>query len=121
LLRDEVAASSGFSLHAGVVALVYFAYSGADSGVYSAGAQCVTLGYIAAFIVLMRRPHGDHDGFLRIYWWPVIAVAGFFATFTIAQASTGVFMLLGTLLVFGTGLYFIARRDQVSAPEPIFD
>ena len=89
--------------------------------VTSAGAQCVTLGYIAAFIVLMRRPHGDHNGLLRMYWWPVIAVAGCFAAFSVAQAQVDVFLLLGVLLALGTGLYFVARRGKVSTPQPIFD
>jgi amino acid transporter len=89
--------------------------------VTSFGAQGVTLGYIAAFIMLMRRAHGDHDGILRAYWWPIIGVASAFATFSIIQASASVFMLVGGLLAVGTALYFIARRSEVSVPEPIFD
>jgi len=87
----------------------------------SVGAQCVMLATIAAFVVLMRRPHGDHDGVLRAWWWPAIAVAGAFAIFSIMQAPASAFLLLSGLLAVGTALYFIARRGQVSAPEPIFD
>jgi len=89
--------------------------------VTSLGGQFVVLATIGAFIVLMRRPHGDHDGVLRVYWWPTIAVAGTFAVFSILQAPASAFLLLGGLLAVGTVLYFIARRGEASAPEPIFD
>jgi len=29
--------------------------------------------------------------------------------------------LLGGLIVFGTGLYFVARGDETFVPEPEFD
>lgn len=89
--------------------------------VTSLGAQCVTLVYIVAFILLMRRSHGGHDGKLAFYWWPVILVAAFFAIFSIAQAPPKAFLLLAALLAAGTVLYFLERRSQVSAPEPILD
>jgi predicted cobalt transporter CbtA len=69
----------------------------------------------------MRRPHGDHDGALRFYWWPAIVVASAFAIFAIMQAPSSAFLLLGGLLIVGTALYFIARRGEASAPEPLFD
>lgn len=89
--------------------------------VTSLGAQCVTLVYILAFVLLMRRSHGGHDGKLALHWWPVIFVAAFFALFSIAQAPAKAFALLAALIVIGTGLYFLERRGEVSAPEPILD
>jgi len=85
------------------------------------GGQFMTLATVAAFVILMRRPHGDHDGMLRAYWWPAIAVASAFAIFSIMQAPASAFLLLGGLVVAGTVLYFVERRGEVSAPEPIFD
>ncbi|MEJ2257994.1 MAG: APC family permease [Woeseiaceae bacterium] len=89
--------------------------------VTSLGAQCVTLLYIFAFVVLMRRNHRNHDGQLAPYWWPVIVAGAFFALFSIAQAPARAFLLLAALLVVGTALYFLARRSEISAPEPILD
>ena len=89
--------------------------------VTSLGAQGVTLVYIVAFVLLMRRPHGNHDGSLALYWWPVIFVAAFFAIFSIAQAPARAFLLLAALLVVGTILYFLERRNEVTAPEPILE
>ncbi|MDH3820574.1 MAG: APC family permease, partial [Gammaproteobacteria bacterium] len=89
--------------------------------VTSLGGQCVTLVYILAFVLLMRRSHGGHDGRLALYWWPVILVAAFFAIFSIAQAPAKAFLLLAALLVVGTVLYFLERRSEISAPEPILD
>ena len=89
--------------------------------VTSLGGQGVTLVYIFAFVLLMRRSHGGHNGRLATYWWPVIFVAAFFALFSIAQAPAKAFLLLATLLVVGTALYFLERRGEVSAPEPILD
>ena len=89
--------------------------------VTSLGAQCVTLIYVLAFVLLMRRSRGGHDGRLAPYWWPVILVAAFFAIFSIAQAPAKAFLLLGALLAFGTVLYFLERRSEVSAPEPILE
>jgi amino acid transporter len=89
--------------------------------VTSLGSQCVTLVYILAFVLLMRRRHGGHDGILALYWWPVILVAAFFALFSIAQAPANAFLLLAALLAVGTLLYFLARRSEVSTPEPILE
>ena len=89
--------------------------------VTSLGGQCVTLVYILAFVLLMRRSHGGHDGRLALYWWPVILVAAFFAIFSIAQAPAKAFLLLAALLIVGTVLYFLERRSEISAPEPILD
>ena len=89
--------------------------------VTSLGAQCVTLVYLLAFVLLMRRSHGGHDGRLAPYWWPVIFVAAFFALFSIAQAPAKAFLLLAALLAVGTVLYFLERRSEVSAPEPILE
>ena len=89
--------------------------------VTSLGAQCVTLVYILAFVLLMRRSRGGHDGKLAPHWWPVILVAAFFAIFSIAQAPAKAFLLLGALLAFGTVLYFMERRSEVRAPEPILE
>ena len=91
------------------------------ASVTSLGAQCITLVYITAFIFLMRRSHGSHDGRLAYYWWPVIFVAAFFALFSIAQAPAKAFLLLAALLTVGTALYFLERRNEVSAPEPILE
>jgi amino acid transporter len=89
--------------------------------VTSLGAQCVTLVYIVAFVLLMRRISASHDGRLAPYWWPVILIAAFFAIFSIAQAPAKAFLLLGALLAVGTVLYFLERRSEVSAPEPILE
>ncbi|WP_427969104.1 APC family permease [Altererythrobacter sp.] len=85
------------------------------------GAQGMTLCFLAAFVVLMRRSDERHDGILRFYWWPVIAVTALFAIFTILQAPQSAFALLGVLLVAGTALYFVARRETITAPEPEFE
>ncbi len=89
--------------------------------VTSLAAQCVTLVYILAFVLLMRRSHGGHDGILAFYWWPVIFIAAFFALFSIAQAPAKAFLLLAALLAVGTLLYFLARRSEVSTPESILE
>lgn len=89
--------------------------------VTSLGAQCVTLVYILAFVLLIRRSHGGQDGKLTFYWWPVIFVAAFFALFSIAQAPAKAFLLLAVLLAIGTALYFLERRREVSVPEPILE
>lgn len=91
------------------------------ASVTSLAAQCVTLVYIAAFVLLMRRGHGGHEGSLALYWWPVIFVAAFFALFSIAQAPAKAFLLLAALLAIGTVLYFLERRGEVTAPEPILE
>ena len=87
--------------------------------VTSLGAQFTTLSFVIAFVVLMRRSHHGHNGSLALYWWPVILVAAFFALFSIAQAPAKAFLLLAALLVVGTALYFLERRSEISAPEPI--
>ena len=87
--------------------------------VTSLSQQFVALVYISAFVLLMRRSHGDHDGILKLKWWPVILVAVSFAIFSIAQAPAKAFLLLGALLAVGTALYYLERRNEVSAPEPI--
>jgi len=89
--------------------------------VTSLGAQFTTLVYILAFVLLMRRNHRGHDGRLALYWWPVVFVAAFFALFSIAQAPAKAFLLLAALLVAGTALYFLERRSEISAPEPILE
>ena len=89
--------------------------------VTSLGAQLTTLVYILAFVLLMRRNHRGHDGKLALYWWPVVFVAAFFALFSIAQAPAKAFLLLAALLVAGTALYFLERRSEISAPEPILE
>lgn len=89
--------------------------------VTSLGAQLTTLVYILAFVLLMRRNHRGHDGELALYWWPVVFVAAFFALFSIAQAPAKAFLLLAALLVAGTALYFLERRSEISAPEPILE
>ena len=89
--------------------------------VTSLGAQFTTLVYILAFVLLMRRNHRGHDGKLALYWWPVVFVAAFFALFSIAQAPAKAFLLLAALLVAGTALYFLERRSEISAPEPILE
>lgn len=89
--------------------------------VTSLGAQLITLVYILAFVLLMRRSHYGHDGRLALYWWPVVFVAAFFALFSIAQAPAKAFLLLAALLVVGTALYFLERRSEISAPEPIWE
>lgn len=89
--------------------------------VTSLGAQFTTLSFVIAFVVLMRRSHHGHNGSLALYWWPVILVAAFFALFSIAQAPAKAFLLLAALLVVGTALYFLERRSEISAPEPILE
>lgn len=87
--------------------------------VTSLAAQLTTLVFILAFISLMRRSQNGHHGTLELYWWPVIAVATFFAVFSIVQAPLKAFLLLAGLLAVGTALYFLERRGEVSAPEPV--
>ena len=87
--------------------------------VTSLGAQCATLVYIFAFVLLMRRRQGDHNGTMALYWWPVIFVAAFFAVFSIAQAPAKAFLILAALVAVGTMLYLLERRNEVKAPEPI--
>jgi amino acid transporter len=89
--------------------------------VTSLGAQCVTLVFISAFVLLMRRIHRGQGRALAPYWWPVIFVAAFFAVFSIAQAPTKAFLLLAALLAVGTPLYFLERSSEVRVPEPILE
>ncbi len=91
------------------------------ASVTSVGGQFVTLVYIGAFVVLMRRRHGNHNGKLAFWWWPVILVGAYFSVFSIIQASMKAFMLLGVLIAFGTALYFLARSNEVTAPDPILE
>jgi amino acid transporter len=89
--------------------------------VTSLGAQLVWLVVVAAFAVLMKSPDDRRDGHLAAYWWPIMAVSAGFGLFTIMQAPPSAFALLAGLLVAGTGLYFVARRTTVNAPEPELD
>ena len=89
--------------------------------VTSLGAQCVTLVFISAFVLLMRRIHRGQGRALAPYWWPVIFVAAFFAVFSIAQAPAKAFLLLAALLAVGTPLYFLERSSEVRVPEPILE
>ncbi len=91
------------------------------ASVTSMGSQLAALVMFAAFVLLMRGTDHGHDGRLSICWWPIIAVAAFFALFTIAQAPPTAFALIFVLLALGTGLYFVARRETVLSPEPEFD
>jgi amino acid transporter len=85
-------------------------------------ASTVTMLIVAAsFAILMRRTDERHNGRLALYWWPVIAVSGGFALFTMIQAPASAFGLLAVLLAVGSGLYFVARRKAVSVPEPAFN
>lgn len=89
--------------------------------VTSLGDQFIGLVCIAAFVVLMRRRHGAHDGVLKARWWPASMVTGGFAIFNLMQAPASAFLFLGGLLAAGTGLYCTAGRGRVVAPEPILD
>ena len=89
--------------------------------VTSLSQQFIAVVYILAFVLLMRRKDRGHDGRLAYYWWPVILVAASFATFSIAQAPSKAFLLLGVLLAVGTALYYLERRNEVSAPESIVE
>ena len=87
----------------------------------SLGGQLVVLCYVGAFAVLMRRTTEAHDGILPLRWWPAMVIAAGFAVFTIVRAPASAFALLAGLLVIGIGLYFVARRGEVTAPAPAFD
>ncbi|WP_095012111.1 APC family permease [Tsuneonella mangrovi] len=76
---------------------------------------------VLAFIVLMHRAENGHDGHMAWYWWVVLAIFSAFCFYIIAQAQLSAYLLLLVLLVLGYGLYYIARRDEVIAPEPEFD
>ncbi len=76
---------------------------------------------IASFVVLMRRTDERHNGRLALYWWPVMAVSGGFTVFTMIQAPASAFGLMIVLLIVGTGLYFVARRQEARVPDPVFD
>jgi len=87
----------------------------------SLGSQLVVLCYVCAFAVLMRRFSEANDGTLPLRWWPAMGIAAVFAVFTIVQAPTSAFALLAALLALGTGLYFVARKGEVTAPVIKFD
>ena len=85
--------------------------------VTSLGGNLVLLGAFAAFVVLMKR--GNHR--LTVFWLVTLAVAIAFAIFAAMQAPLRGFLLLGGLLAVGGALYFITRRNEVTAPHAIFD
>lgn len=87
----------------------------------SLGSQLVVLCYVCAFAVLMRRFSEANDGTLPLRWWPAMGIAAGFAVFTIVQAPTSAFALLAALLAIGTGLYFVARKGEVTAQVIEFD
>lgn len=83
--------------------------------------QIVTLSALAAFIVLRHRGQVGHPVSVGPGWYLCIAIAASFAIFASVQANLAAFGLLGALVVFGTGLYFVARRDETFVPQPEFD
>jgi amino acid transporter len=87
----------------------------------SLGSQLVVLCYVGAFAVLMRSTTEEHNRNLPLLWWPAMLIAAGFAVFTIVQAPASAFALLAGLLLIGTGLYFVARRGEVTAPAPELD
>lgn len=82
----------------------------------SLGSQFVVLCYVGAFPVLMRRKGELHGGTLSVRWWLVMGIAAGFAMFSIVQAPPSAFALSAALMAVGTGLYFVARKDEVAAP-----
>lgn len=84
------------------------------------GSQIIVLSFCVAFLALLRRKHGGHSGNL-VFWIPVTIVAMAFSLFAAVQAPFEAYALFGVLLAAGTLLYFVARRGEVSAPEPIFE
>lgn len=106
-------------LFSGLIALLSltggFAFLAEVVGV---AAQIVTLGSLAAFVVLRRRGQDGHLPGVGPGWYLCIAVGASCAIFAAAQAGLGAFALLGGLIVFGTGLYFVARGDETFVPEP---
>jgi len=106
-------------LFSGLIALLLltggFAFLAEVMGV---AAQIVTLGSLAALVVLRRRGQEGHLPGVGPGWYLCIAVGASYAIFAAAQAGLGAFALLGGLSVFGTGLYFVARGDETFVPEP---
>lgn len=82
------------------------------------GSQIIVVSFCLAFLVLLSRNHGGHSGNF-LFWIPVTLVAMAFSVFAAIQAPMEAYALFGVLLVAGTGLYLVARRSEVSAPEPI--
>lgn len=89
--------------------------------VMGVGSQIVSLACLAAFVVLRRRGHAERSRRIGPGWWLCLLIGGSYSIFATIQASAGAFILLGLLVVMGTGLYFIARRDETFVPEPEFD
>ncbi len=89
--------------------------------VMGVAAQIVTLSALGAFVVLRRRGQEGHPLGVGPWWYLCIAIAAAFAIFAAAQADLGAFAVLGALIVFGTGLYFVARADETFVPVPEFD
>lgn len=83
--------------------------------------QVVTLASFAAFVALRRR--GDHGRpkSIGLGWWLCLALASFYSIFAGIQGSYGAYVLLGVLMLMGSGLYYIAKRDETYAPQPEFD
>ena len=89
--------------------------------VMGVGSQITVLICLAAFVILRRRGHDGHPEAIGPGWWLCIILGSAYAIFATIQASLGAFVLLGVLILMGTGLYLIARRDETYVPEPEFD
>ncbi len=89
--------------------------------VMGVGSQLIGFFAYAAFVVLRLRGQAGHPQAIGIWWWLCIAVASAYSIFAIIQASLNAFSLTGGLIALGTGLYFIAKRDETFTPEPEFD
>jgi amino acid transporter len=91
------------------------------ANVMGVAAQIVSLSCLSAFVVLRRRGQEGHPLGVGPGWYLCIAVGASFAIFAAAQADLAAFAVLGVLILFGTGLYFVARADETFVPEPEFD
>ena len=108
-----------FSAIAAVLSLTGgFAFLAEVMGVAS---QVVALACFAAFVVLRRRGQDGRPKTIGPGWWLCLVLASAYSIFAGVQGSLGAFVLLGVLVLIGTGLYYIARRDETFVPEPEFD
>ena len=89
--------------------------------VQSLGSQIVLLMCFGAFVILRKNGHTGEPRPIGPKWWVILFLAAGYSIFASAQAGIEVYAMLALLVVVGTGLYFVARRGETSAPEPEFD
>ncbi|MEM5518726.1 APC family permease [Henriciella sp. AS95] len=89
--------------------------------VTSLGAQIAILSMFAAFVYFQVRGREGHDTGLTPVWVLIVFVGVAFSIYASAQAPLEAFGLIAGLIVIGTLLSFVARRNEIEKPAPIVD